>query len=55
MDANRTWNADLELDLIGKLGPKPRRNFGKGVVGAGLIIRYGHLPAYQALGLRVIG
>jgi predicted dehydrogenase len=45
----------LELDLIGKLGSKPRCEYGIGIVGAGTIVRYGHLPAYKAWGLRVLG
>lgn len=44
-----------DLDLIGSIGPKPPKSLGVGIVGAGTIVRYGHLPAYRAHGLRVLG
>lgn len=48
-------NLGDDLDLIGAIGQKPREQYGIGVVGAGKIVRYGHLPAYKSWGLRVVG
>jgi predicted dehydrogenase len=45
----------VDLDLIGPLGPRPKKDYGIGIVGAGKIVRYGHLPAYRDWGLRVLG
>jgi predicted dehydrogenase len=55
MDATQSEPEELELDLIGKVGSKPGREYGIGIVGAGTIVRYGHLPAYNTWGLRVLG
>jgi predicted dehydrogenase len=55
MDTNQSKDQSLELDLIGKMGVKPRRNYGIAIVGAGTIVHYGHLPAYKTWGLNVIG
>lgn len=48
-------NDVIDLDLIGAIGPKPNQDYGIGIVGAGKIVRYGHLPAYRNWGLRVKG
>jgi predicted dehydrogenase len=55
MSADQTKDQALELDLIGKIGSKPKRDHGIAIVGAGTIVRYGHLPAYKTWGLKVVG
>lgn len=45
----------IDLDLIGSIGPKPAKQYGIAIVGAGKVVRHGHLPAYRNWGLRVEG
>lgn len=44
---------DLDLDYRPRLGA--RRDFGIGIVGAGGIVQYAHLPAYRKAGFNVVG
>src|SRR5579863_3718864 len=45
----------VDLDLIGPLGPKPRRDYGIAIVGAGSIVRFARLRACRMWGLRILG
>src|SRR5437764_7038882 len=47
--------AEFGLGLDTSIRVEGRKDYGIGIVGAGAIVRHGHLPAYRAAGLNVVG